>query len=119
MKTEDEIRDYLAKHIDIIQPGLLLYAKELYIPSEIGTRSFIDLVARNPKGELILIELKRSATASREAIHEILKYVEGVKDHLAIREDEIRVIIASTDWSELLVPFSRLMADTTLAISGV
>jgi hypothetical protein len=119
MKTEDEIRDYLAKHIDIIQPGLQLYAKELYIPSEIGTRSFIDLVAKNPKGELILIELKRSATASREAIHEILKYVEGVKDHLAIREDEIRVIIASTDWSELLVPFSRLMADTTLAISGV
>lgn len=119
MKTEDEIRDYLAEHMDAIESGLQLYQKELYVPSEIGTRSFIDLVARNPKGELVLIELKRSAAASREAIHEILKYVEAVKAHLAIREDEVRVIIASTDWSELLPSFSRLIADTTLAITGV
>jgi RecB family endonuclease NucS len=56
MKTEAEIRDYLAEHLDVIEPGLQLYEKELYIPSEIGTRSFIDLVARNPKGELVLIE---------------------------------------------------------------
>jgi hypothetical protein len=119
MKTEAEIRDYLAEHLDVIEPGLQLYEKELYIPSEIGTRSFIDLVARNPKGELVLIELKRSAVASREAIHEILKYVEAVKGHLAIREDEIKLVIASTDWSELLPSFSRLMADTSLAIRGV
>lgn len=49
MKTEDEIRDYLAEHLDVIEPGLQLYKKELYIPSEIGTRSFIDLVAKKPK----------------------------------------------------------------------
>jgi hypothetical protein len=119
LKTEDEIRDYLAGHLEVIQPGLQLYAKELYIPSKIATRSFIDLVALTPKRELVLIELKRSAAASREAIHEILKYVEAVKGHLAIREDEIRVIVASTDWSELLVPFSRLITDTSLAIIGI
>lgn len=119
MRSEDEIRDYLSEHLDVIEPGLNLYKKELYVPSEIGTRSFIDLVARDRKGALVLIELKRSAAASREAIHEVLKYVEAVKEHIAIREDEIRVIIASTDWSELLVPFSRLLADTTLAIKGI
>jgi hypothetical protein len=119
LRTEDEIRDYLAEHLDVIEPGLQLYEKELYVPSEIGTRSFIDLVARDSKGALVLIELKRRAAASREAIHEVLKYVEAVKEHMAIREDEIRVVIASTDWSELLVPFSRLLADTTLAIKGV
>lgn len=118
LRTEDEIRDYLAANLDSIEPGLEYYDKELYIPSAIGTRSFIDLVAKD-RGKLVLIELKRSAAASREAIHEILKYVEAVKGHLAIREDELRVVIASTDWSELLVPFSRLLSDTTIGVSGV
>lgn len=101
------------------ESGLKLVSKEQYIPNTLGTRSFIDLVARDRDGLLVLIELKRSSTASREAIHEILKYVEGVKGHLAIREDELRVIIASTDWSELLVPFSRFLKETTIQISGL
>lgn len=45
--------------------------------------------------------------------------MEAIKEYLAIREDEIRVVIASTDWSELLRPFSRLLADTSLAITGI
>jgi hypothetical protein len=119
LRTEDEIRDYLATNLDSIEPGLEYYDKELYIPSKIGTRSFIDLVAKDDRGKLVLIELKRSAAASREAIHEILKYVEAVKGHLAIREDELRVLIASTDWNELLPSFSRLLADTTVDVKGV
>jgi hypothetical protein len=117
--TEDQIRDHLAKNLDSIEAGLTLIDKELYIPSAIGTRSFIDLVAKDGRGNLVLIELKRSAAASREAIHEILKYVEAAKEHLAIREDEIRVIIASTEWSELLVSFSKLLTQTTITIKGV
>jgi hypothetical protein len=67
----------------------------------------------------VLIEFKRSDTAAREALHEIHKYVEGVKQHFGARDDEIRVLLASTEWRELLVPFSRFVADTKLAIVGL
>ncbi|HEX4330071.1 MAG TPA: endonuclease NucS domain-containing protein, partial [Burkholderiales bacterium] len=117
--TEDELRDRLALDISIIESGLTLLGKEQFIPNAIGTSSFIDLYARDSKGHHVLIELKRSDSAAREAIHEVQKYVEGVKQHLAVRDNEIRVIIASTEWRELLVPFSRFKADTNLAIDGV
>lgn len=42
-----------------------------------------------------------------------------MKRHLGARNDEIRVIIASTEWNELLVPFSRFAADTTISVTGV
>lgn len=67
----------------------------------------------------MLIELKRSNAAAREAIHEVYKYVEGVKAHLGARDDEIRAVIISTEWKELLVPFSRFVADTSISIVGV
>ncbi len=92
---------------------------EKYIPSEIGTRSFIDILAKDARERWVLIELKRSRAASREAIHEINKYVEAVKGHLGARDDEIRAIIVSTEWKELLVPFSRFAHDTSISVSGM
>lgn len=92
---------------------------EEYIPSAIGTRSFIDILAKDAGGRWVLIELKRSDAASREAIHEIYKYVEAVKGHLGARDDEIRAFIVSTEWKELLVPFSRFVCDTSISVSGV
>jgi hypothetical protein len=117
--TEAEIRDYLASNIEILEPGLVLLDKEKYIPHELGTRGFIDLYARDVNGHHVLIELKRSNEASREALHEVYKYVEGVKQHLGVRDDEIRVIVASTEWRELLVPFSRFAADSRFAVLGL
>ena len=67
---------------------------------------------------LVIIELKQSNIASRQAIHEILKYVEAVKYHLAVRDDEIRTMIVSTEWTELLLPFSRFCSDTSLDVTG-
>jgi hypothetical protein len=119
LQTEDDIRDFLSANVGCIEPGLVFRKKELYIPNELGTRSFIDLVATDLRGHWVLIELKRSAAASREAIHEILKYVEGVKKYLAVRDHELRVIIASTEWKELLIPFSKLVEQTQIAIAGV
>ncbi|QWG10937.1 DUF91 domain-containing protein [Bradyrhizobium sediminis] len=117
--TEDELRDVLGTQIEILEPGLVLLEKEKYIPSKLGTRGFIDLVAQDADGHFVLIELKRSDAAAREAIHEILKYVEGVKAHLGARDHEIRVLIVSTTWRELLVPFSRFVSDSGLAVRGI
>lgn len=117
--TESELRDLLASNIQTLEAGLMLLKKEQYIPNTLGTKGFIDLYAKDSQGHHVLIELKRSNAAAREAIHEVHKYVEGVKHHFGARDDEIRVIVASTEWKELLVPFSRFVADTSLAIVGI
>lgn len=116
---EAALRDLLASQIAALEEGLVVLNTEGYIPSTIGTRSFIDILAKDARGRWVLIELKRSDAASREAIHEIYKYVEAVKGHLGARDDEIRAIIVSTEWKELLVPFSRFVCDTSISVSGV
>ena len=52
-------------------------------------------------------------------MNEIYKYVEGVKHHFGVKDKEIRVIVASTEWRELLVPFSRFVSDTKLEVEGL
>lgn len=116
---EAPLRDLLASKIYTLEDGLVVLSAEEYIPSALGTRSFIDILAKDARGRWVLIELKRSQAASREAIHEIYKYVEAVKGHLGARDDEIRAIIVSTEWKELLVPFSRFVSDTSISVSGV
>ena len=117
--TEAELRDHIARNVALIEPGLTLLNKEKYIPHSLGTRGFVDLYAKDERGHHVLIELKRSGEASREALHEVHKYVEGVKDHLGAKDDEIRVIVASTEWRELLVPFSRFAAESNLSVIGL
>lgn len=117
--NENQIRDFLAKNMSILEEGLALEKKEKYIPSDIGTRSFIDLYAKDLYGHHVIIEIKRSNAAAREAIHEIYKYVESVKRHLAVRDDEIRVFIVSTEWKELILPFSNFVSDSSLSITGL
>lgn len=116
---ESALRDLIAQQIDKLKPGLTLLQKEQYIPSEYGTKSFIDLYAKDEKGCHVLIELKRSATASRQAIHEVNKYVERVKQYFGAKDFEIHVIIASTEWEELLLPFSRFYADAGFSVEGI
>lgn len=116
--NEATIRDSLARNIEILEPGLKLEKKEKFIPNHYGTKSFIDLVAYDKEGRIVLIEVKRTNQAAREATHEVLKYIEGVKQHLRLREDEIRVIVVSPTWVELLVPFSSLVNRTTCQVEG-
>lgn len=117
--NENQIRDIIAGNMSILESGMSLLKKEQYIPGDIGTRSFIDLYARDIYGHHVIIEIKRSNAAAREAIHEIYKYVESVKRYLAARDDEIRVFIVSTEWKELIVPFSNFVSDTSLSVTGL
>lgn len=115
---EAKLRDLIAKDISKLKPGLTFLRKEKYIPNECGTRSFIDLYAKDENGRHVLIEIKRSDAAARQALHEVTKYVEGVKQHLGAKDTEIHVIIASTEWRELLIPFSRFTANIGFSIEG-
>jgi RecB family endonuclease NucS len=79
--VENIIRDYLADNLSVICNDLSLIKKEYYLPNILGTRGFIDILAKDNKNNYVIIELKRTNEASREALHEILKYVEVLKQN--------------------------------------
>ena len=57
---EDRIRDFLAENLDLLEPHLELIGKEYQLPSRIGAGGRIDLLAKDPFGHFVLIEIKRS-----------------------------------------------------------
>ena len=83
---ESILRDLIAQKIQKLKPDLTLLQKEQYIPNEYGTKSFIDLYATDEEKRHVLIELKRSDAAARQAIHEVNKYVESVKRHFGAKD---------------------------------
>lgn len=105
---ESALRDLIAQKISQLKPGLTLLQKEQYIPGEHGTKSFIDLYARDEKGRHVLIELKRSNTAARQALHEVSKYVEQVKRTLAQRIPRYSRSLLPPNGESCFSPFSFL-----------
>ena len=118
-RVEASIRDNLVNALDIVEEGLEYIEKEKYLPNDVGTRGFVDILAKDKDGRWVLIELKRSEAASREALHEVLKYIEAFKKNRSVREHEIRVMVISTEWRELIVPFSSFITRTTCNVEGI
>lgn len=116
--NEALIRDHLVNKLDIFCLNLEYLEKESYVPNVLGTRGFIDILAKDSFGRLVIIELKKSSSSSREAIHEIYKYVEGIKLNKGLKDDEILVVIVSTVWDELKVPFSSFQRDFKIQVFG-
>lgn len=105
---EHEIRDLLAKDLEILEPGLKPVDTEHHVPNSRGTRGFIDILARDRHGMWVVLELKRSDSTARQALHEVAKYTELLSGEMGIRADQVRSIIVSTTWNELLTPASNL-----------
>lgn len=116
--NENQIRDLLSQNLNILNPYYKLLDIEAYLPSEIGTRSFIDILATDENGKYIVIELKKSNVSARNAIHELFKYSEAIKENLAVKTDDIELVVVSTEWDELLVPFSSFVANVSLKTKG-
>lgn len=117
--NEAAIRDLLAADLSILEDGMALVEIEQYIPKSLGTRSFLDILAKDKAGHWVIIEVKKTDAAARQAAHEVFKYVEAIQRHFGVRKDEIRAIVASVEWTELLVPFSMLRNETSIAVEGV
>jgi hypothetical protein len=105
--NEAAIRDHLAANLDLIEPGLRLIKKEYALPNLLGARGFVDIVARDSFGHIVIIEIKRSENSARAALHELHKYVALFQCNEGTAKEELRCILASTTWNELLVPFSE------------
>ncbi|CAI1686267.1 Uncharacterised protein [Serratia grimesii] len=117
-RIEDVIRDKLAEKLCLFENDLSLISMEKYLKNPKGTKGFVDLLAKDNLNRFVLIELKRSNAASREALHEVIKYFEGIKEEKSLKDDEIMVYIVSTEWKELLVPFSRFVNDVSFNVEG-
>lgn len=115
---ESQIRDILAQNLHHLNANYKLLDIEAYLPSLKGTRSFIDILAHDGNGKYIVIEVKKSNTTARQALHELFKYLEAIKENLALKNDEIELIIVSTEWDELLVPYSSFKSKVDLYTRG-
>ncbi|WP_421947433.1 endonuclease NucS domain-containing protein [Phaeodactylibacter xiamenensis] len=106
---ESKIRDNLAERLNIIDQSLVLIEKEFFIDPklEVKTKGFIDILAKDNKNRVVVIEIKRSNQAARQAIHELLKYKVFVQQKFGLKDSEVRLILASSEWNELIYPFSE------------
>jgi Endonuclease NucS len=115
---EHVIRDYLAGQLDLLEAGLRLHETEFPLPNSVGTRGYIDILARDENQMWVIIEVKRDKKPSREAVSEAAKYIELLGRELHVGADRIRVIIASPDWTELLAPVSYAARQWSADVRG-
>jgi hypothetical protein len=106
---EPELRELVASHLPLLEPGLTLVATEYPLPNAAGTRGRIDILARDRLGHFVVVEIKRSNSAAREAVHEIYKYVELLRAERGLRPADLRCMLVSTEWTELMRPFSAFV----------
>lgn len=116
---ESRIRDYLVDHLGIIGQSLTLVSKEYELKNDFGAGGFIDILARDEFGHVVVIEIKRSDQAARSAIHELTKYVALLRADKGLRRDQIRALLVSTDWHELAVPFSEYLKTSEVPTEGL
>lgn len=90
---ERDLRDFLARNLNLIESGLHLYTDEDITGVEypVGGR-FIDILAVDTVGNYVVIELKVSKGYDR-VIGQILRYKNWIKQNLAEGNEKVRGII--------------------------
>lgn len=115
---ESLIRDWLSQNLSFIENDLSLIGVEFHLPDCIGSRGYIDILATDRLKNFVIIEIKRANSSARQTMTEILKYHALIKQKYKAKDSEIRIIIISTHWSEIIRAFSELADRTSYAIKG-
>lgn len=118
MKVEHIIRDWLVDNIQFIEPGLEVVKKEYYLPDDAGSSGFIDILCKDPYNNFVIIEIKRSDPAARHTFTEVFKYAELIQQTYQARKSELRIIILSTHWDEILRAFTHICFHSSIPIKG-
>lgn len=127
-RVEETIRDYLVSDLSFIASDLHLIEKEFSLtctaevkwPAEpMKVKGYIDILARDDAGNYVIIEIKRSDKAARETFNETLTYVQLLKREHGVKDSEIRVILVSSEWKGLLLPFSEVYHKKAYYIEGI
>lgn len=67
---------------------------------------------------MVIIEIKKSNQTARQALHELHKYIALIKYDHGLRDSQLRCLLVSTEWHELLIPFSEFSRTAPWAIVG-
>lgn len=106
---EHDLRDYLAKNLHLVEPGLRLYEDEgvkgIEFPA--GNR-YIDILAIDKNDDYVVIELKVSRGYDR-VVGQLLRYVGWIQQNHANAEQKVRGVIVSREITD----------DLRLACSGL
>ncbi|MBN9330860.1 endonuclease NucS domain-containing protein [Comamonas sp.] len=116
--NESAIRDSLMQRLELIEPGLQLVQREHYLRNEHGASGFLDILARDSKGRLVVIEIKKTDAAAREALQELFKYAALLRSKYLVRELDYRLVILAVEWHELLVPYSEFLQRASYEVSA-
>lgn len=116
--TEARLRDELSKRLDLLEPGLTLQAVEFRLPNRQGASGSIDILATDRFSATVIIEIKKSNQSARQALHELHKYLALIKYDHGLRDSQLRCILVSTEWRELLIPFSEFSRTAPWPIDG-
>ena len=116
--TEADLRDELSKRLDLLEPGLTLRAVEFRLANHQGASGSIDILAADRFSATVIIEIKKSNQTARQALHELHKYLGLIKIDHGLRDSQLRCILVSTEWHELLIPFSEFSRNPLWAIDG-
>ncbi|HEU4459744.1 MAG TPA: endonuclease NucS domain-containing protein [Methylibium sp.] len=97
---EHDLRDYLARNLQALEPGLRPYTDEGITGVEfpVGGR-FIDILAVDKAGDYAVVELKVSKGYDR-VVGQLLRYVNWIKKHHAEPDRKVRGIIVAKDISD-------------------
>lgn len=97
---EHDLRDYLARNLHILEPGLRPYSEEGITGVEfpVGGR-FIDILAVDRAGDYVVIELKVSKGYDR-TVGQLMRYVNWIKLHHAEPGRKVRGMIVAQTISE-------------------
>lgn len=118
---EYDLRNMLVRNLELIEPGLRpVQFEERPLPNAHGTSGSVDILARDRHQMWVVIELKRSRSSSRHALHEVTKYTELLRREMHIAADRIRAVIVAMpeDWAELLTPVSNAARDWNHDLRG-
>jgi hypothetical protein len=99
---EHDLRDYLARNLRLIEPGLTLYADEGITGVEFpaGGR-YIDILAVDRDGGYVVIELKVSKGYDR-VVGQLLRYMGWIEQHHAEPGQQVRGVIVAKEMTEVL-----------------
>jgi hypothetical protein len=100
---ETDLRNYLAKNLSSLQSDLKIYEEEGIkgIEFPVGGR-FIDILATDANGDLVVIELKVSRGYDR-VVGQLMRYVAWIKKNLAESKQNVRGVIVAREISEDLL----------------
>jgi hypothetical protein len=105
---ERDLRNYLSRNMEAIEPGMRLYEEEDITGIEFpaGNR-FIDILALDRADNFVVIELKVSRGYDR-VIGQILRYIGWVEQNIAEDKNVRGVIVASEITDDLKLACSKL-----------